>query len=113
MQTGNSSAADEMLPAGKEYRVYGAAWSGEADVSKVEINTDGGTTREAAQLLGNAVPFSWRLWEYRWKSPPVGKHVLTARAIDSRGRLQPMSRDPDRRSYVIDHVFPTAVEVRK
>jgi hypothetical protein len=35
-----------------------------------------------------------------------------ARATDSRGRTQPMKRDPDLRSYMISHVLPVEVEVR-
>jgi hypothetical protein len=104
--------AGEVVPAGKDCRVHGAAWTGAADVSKVEVSTDGGGTWALAKLTGPAVPFAWRLWEYTWGSPTAGKHVLIARATDSRGRTQPLRRDPDRRSYVINHVIPTEVEVR-
>ena len=104
--------AGEVLPAGKDDRIPGAAWAGGADVAKVEVSTDGGATRGAARLTGQAVPFSWRLWEYSWKAVPAGKHVLMVRATDSRGRTQPLRRDPDRRSYVINHVVPTVVEAK-
>jgi DMSO/TMAO reductase YedYZ molybdopterin-dependent catalytic subunit len=104
--------AGEVLPALKDYTVRGAAWAGPADVSKVEISTDGGKAWRPARLTGKAVPFAWHLWEFDWKSPPAGRHDLMARATDSRGRSQPMSRDSDRRGYVINHVVPTPVEVR-
>ncbi len=105
-------SAGEVVRAGKDCTVRGAAWAGPADVTKVEVSTDGGATWEAARLAGSAVPMAWRLWEYTWKTPRPGKHVLMARATDSRGRTQPMRRDPDRRAYVINHVIPTAVEAR-
>jgi hypothetical protein len=35
-----------------------------------------------------------------------------ARATDSRGHTQPTTRDPDRRTYMINHVVPVEVEVR-
>jgi DMSO/TMAO reductase YedYZ molybdopterin-dependent catalytic subunit len=105
--------AGEVLPAGKDYRVYGAAWAGAAEVVKVEVSTDGGGSWNAAPLTGKAVPFSWRLWEYSWKAVPAGKHVVMVRATDSRGRTQPLQRDPDRRSYVINHVVPTPVEAKE
>jgi hypothetical protein len=81
-------------------------------VAKVEVSTDGGATWAVARFSGKAVPFSWRLWEHTWKGPAAGKHVLMARATDSRGNSQPMQRDPDRRNYVINHVVPTEVVVR-
>jgi hypothetical protein len=34
-----------------------------------------------------------------------------ARATDSRGRTQPMERDPDRGTYEINHCLPIEVEV--
>jgi DMSO/TMAO reductase YedYZ molybdopterin-dependent catalytic subunit len=105
-------SAGEVVAAGKDYTVRGAAWAGPGDVTKVEVSTDGGATWEAAQLTGAAVPLAWRLWKYSWKAPRPGKHVLVARATDSRGRTQPMRRDPDRRAYVINHVIPTPVEAR-
>src|SRR5205823_133636 len=81
--------AGEAVPAGAAYRVRGAAWAGESEVAKVEISADGGKTWAEAKLLGEAVPFAWRLWEYAWKAPAEGKAVLLARATDRRGRVQP------------------------
>jgi DMSO/TMAO reductase YedYZ molybdopterin-dependent catalytic subunit len=104
--------AGETIPAGKDYRVRGAAWAGEADVAKVEVSTDGGSSWAAAELTGKPVPFSWRLWEFTWKAPAAGKHILLARATDGKGRTQPMTRDADRRNYVINHVVPTPVTAR-
>jgi DMSO/TMAO reductase YedYZ molybdopterin-dependent catalytic subunit len=104
--------AGEVVPAGREYRVHGAAWAGEADVAKVELSTDGGKTWSAATLLGKPVPFCWRLWEYRWKPSTAGAAVLLARATDSRGRVQPMKHDPGRRSYMVSFARPTPVTVK-
>jgi DMSO/TMAO reductase YedYZ molybdopterin-dependent catalytic subunit len=103
-------AGGERVPAGKDYRVHGAAWAGESEVAKVEVSTDGGKTWGAATLLGRPVPFCWRLWEYRWR-PAAGKYTLMARATDKRGRAQPAGRDPGRRNYMISHVRPTPVTV--
>ena len=104
-------AAGEILEAEKAYRVRGAAWAGSAEVVKVEVSTDGGTTWAAARL-GKTVPFAWRLWEHEWRPAKAGKVVVMARATDSRGRVQPMTRNRDRRNYTIHHVLPVAVEVR-
>jgi DMSO/TMAO reductase YedYZ molybdopterin-dependent catalytic subunit len=105
-------AAGEVLPAGKDYRVRGAAWAGGAAVARVEVSTDAGKTWQLARLLGSAVPFAWRLWEFDWKSPSAGKHVLMAKATDREGREQPLARDPNRLGYAINHVFSTEVAVK-
>jgi DMSO/TMAO reductase YedYZ molybdopterin-dependent catalytic subunit len=103
--------AGEQVAAKTDYRVYGAAWTGESEIAKVEFSTDAGKTWDEARLLGNAVPFAWRLWEYVWKTPMARKYTLMARATDKRGRVQPRERDADRRNYAINHVLALEVEV--
>ena len=102
----------ETVPAGKTIRVHGAAWSCDAEVTKVEVSVDSGATWQEAQLLDSSVKNAWRLWEYDWRTPASpGKQTLRARATDSRGRVQPLERDPDRGTYMINHVLPIDVEV--
>jgi DMSO/TMAO reductase YedYZ molybdopterin-dependent catalytic subunit len=102
----------EVVPAGKPYRVRGAAWAGESAVAKVEVSTDGGQTWAAAKLLDKPAPFVASRWEYEWKPARAGRATVMARATDSRGRAQPLKRDPDRRNYMISHVLPVEVDVR-
>jgi DMSO/TMAO reductase YedYZ molybdopterin-dependent catalytic subunit len=106
-------AAQEVVPAGRPYRMRGAAWAGESDVARVEVSVDGGRTWEEARLLGEPVPYAWRLWEYEWQVPahPGGRTVM-ARATDARGRRQPVERDRHFGSYMISHVLPVDIEVR-
>jgi DMSO/TMAO reductase YedYZ molybdopterin-dependent catalytic subunit len=107
-------ALHEIIPTDTICRVYGAAWTGESEVSMVELSTDGGTRWEQAQLLGESVPYAWRFWEYYWRTPgQPGAYTLMARATDARGDVQPMQRDTHRGSYMISHVQPIDVEVRK
>jgi DMSO/TMAO reductase YedYZ molybdopterin-dependent catalytic subunit len=104
---------DEVVPTNTAYRIHGAAWTGESEVTKVEVSTNGGRSWVEARLLDKAVRNAWRLWEYEWQTPArPGHHTLMARATDRRGRVQPLERDSDRRNYLISHVLPIAVEVR-
>jgi hypothetical protein len=104
---------DQVLMADKSVTVSGAAWTGESEVVKVELSTDGGRKWAGAKLLGKAVPNAWRLWQYEWRTPrQAGRYALMARATDRRGRGQPLERDLDRRNYMINHVMPIEVEVR-
>jgi hypothetical protein len=82
-------------------------------VAKVKVSADGGRSWQTATLLGDAVPFAWRLWEWTWRRPAAGKYTLLARATDRRGRVQPLERDPLRRNYMINHSQPTPVEVKE
>jgi len=105
-------ALAETILAGKPYRVAGAAWAGEADISKVDVSVDGGKSWHAAKLDDKSQPFCWRLWEWEWKEPKAGKATLMSRATDSKGRTQPMERNQDYRNYMIHHVLPLEVEVK-
>jgi DMSO/TMAO reductase YedYZ molybdopterin-dependent catalytic subunit len=106
-------AEGETVPANSNVRVHGAAWTSAGEITKVELTTDGGSTWNHAQLLGQAKPNAWRLWEFNWKTPATaGKEKLISRATDSRGRTQPTERDPDRGTYMINHLLPIEVEVR-
>jgi hypothetical protein len=103
----------EIVPANSNVRIHGAAWTSDSEITKVEISVDGGANWSEARLLGKPVRNAWRLWEYDWRTPAKsGKQTLVARATDSRGRTQPTERDPDRGTYMINHLLPITVEVR-
>ena len=106
-------AQGETVPKNSNVRVHGAAWTGDGEITKVELSTDGGSTWQEATLLGESKPNAWRLWEFNWKTPTTpGKQTLIARATDSLGQTQPAHRDPDRGTYMINHLLPIVVEVK-
>src|SRR6266700_1883780 len=106
-------AQGEIVPADSKVRVHGAAWTSDGEITKVELSTDGGASWKEANLVDQAILNAWRLWEFEWWTPSKpGKQTLVARAIDSRGRTQPVERDPDRGTYMINHLLPISVEVR-
>ena len=103
----------EAVPSNSIVRVQGAAWTGDGEIARVEFSADGGKTWNEAKLLGESKPTAWRLWEFNWKTPAhSGKATLIARATDSKGRTQPVERDPDRGTYMINHLLPVTVEIR-
>ena len=103
----------ETVSANSNVRVHGAAWTGNGEITKIEISSDDGATWNEAKLLGESKPNAWRLWEFNWKTPArPGKVTLIARATDSEGRTQPMERDQDRGTYMINHLLPITVEVK-
>lgn len=104
--------AGEVVGAGSAYRIRGAAWSGESPVLKIEVSTDAGKTWAEAKWDQGPDAFAWRLWHFDWPPAAKGKHALMARATDAAGRTQPLQRDPDRRTYCVNHVIPVEIEVR-
>ncbi|HEY4273109.1 MAG TPA: sulfite oxidase [Candidatus Udaeobacter sp.] len=104
---------DEIVPANTSVCVRGAAWACDAEITKVELSTDGGATWNDARLIGESKRNAWRFWEFDWQTPSQpGKRTLIARATDSLGRTQPVTRDHDRGTYMINHLLPIEVEVR-
>jgi len=74
---------------GRSLHLQGTAWSGEADIVRVEISTDGGSTWNAAKLGHDHAKYAWRLWSHKWKAPKSGDYTILSRATDSQGRTQP------------------------
>ena len=106
-------AEGDVVPANSRVRVHGAAWTSNGEITKVELTTDGGATWTGAKLLGESKQNAWRLWEFNWQTPTApGRQTLIARATDSLGRTQPVQRDRDRGTYMINHLLPVTVQVR-
>ena len=102
----------QTVPANSKVRVHGAAWTGYGEITKVEISVDGGASWSQAKLDAMPTRNAWRLWDYEWHTPAkAGKQTLVARATDSQGRTQPIERDPDRGTYMINHLLPIEVDV--
>ena len=106
-------AMHETIAANSNYKIKGAAWSGDAKVRKVEVGTDGGKNWHEAKLTGEAKKNLWQMWEYDWKVPSkAGKHKLMARAEDEHGRVQPSEHAKERGGYLVNHTLPVEIEVK-
>ena len=106
-------AEGDTVPGNSSVRVHGAAWTSDGEITKVEVSTDGGARWSEANLLAESKPNAWRLWEFDWQTPATpGKQTLIARATDSLSRTQPVLRDLDRGTYMINHLLPIEVQVK-
>jgi DMSO/TMAO reductase YedYZ molybdopterin-dependent catalytic subunit len=107
-----SPAPAAFVKAGAEYTVSGVAWAGENAVAKVEVSADGGKSWAAAEVKEKQ-PLAWSHWTWKWAVPKLGGPAsLLARCTDDKGRTQPEKRDPDRRTYMINHLVPVEVVVK-
>lgn len=92
--------------------VHGAAWAGEAEITKVEISTDAGGTWTPAQLSRDQAKYAWRLWSYVWKVPKAGDYTIMSRATDSQGRVQPATAEWSPGGYLYNAIDQVKVHVQ-
>lgn len=103
---------NETVPAGRSYRVFGAAWAGKSEIAKVELSTDGGSTWSPATLADETAKNAWRFWEFQWETPvQATRCTLIARATDAADQTQPRERVADYGSYMVNHWLPIEVAV--
>jgi DMSO/TMAO reductase YedYZ molybdopterin-dependent catalytic subunit len=69
--------------------ISGRAWSGYGPIERVELGVD--DTWTEAVLGPSAGPFAWRAWSAEWHAAP-GEHVLSCRATDATGAVQPLEQ---------------------
>ena len=77
------------VKAGRPVQLSGVAWAGDADITKVDVSTDGGQSWQPAQLGKDHEKYAWRLWQYAWKPAKAGEYMVMDRASDGTGRVQP------------------------
>jgi DMSO/TMAO reductase YedYZ molybdopterin-dependent catalytic subunit len=106
-----SLGPNDVLQVGKSYTVTGLAWAGEQRVKSVELSTDGGTTWSPATLPA-ATALTWVRWSFELTPRAKGDLRVFVRCTDTRGRTQAEKRDPDRRTYMINHLVPVEFVVK-
>ncbi len=101
-----SPATDSVVPPGR-IPISGFAWAGEAEIERVEVSTDNGRTWAPARLGQNKARYAWREFECAWRPTEPGSYLVLSRAIDSRGRGQPIVAEWNPGGYLwnaVDHV---------
>ncbi|HEY2498201.1 MAG TPA: sulfite oxidase [Candidatus Angelobacter sp.] len=93
-------------------RIHGTAWTSDAEITRVDISTDGGATWNIADLEGDSAAHAWRLWSYIWKSAGPGDHVVMSRATDSRGRRQPQTASWNPSGYLYNAIDQIEIHVQ-
>ena len=105
-----SPAAGAVLAPGT-VRIAGFAWTGEADITRVDVSTDNGRTWSAARLSADRAPYAWRQFEHLWRPAQTGSYVVLSRATDSRGRVQPIVADWNPAGYLWNTIDQVRVDV--
>jgi len=77
------------LKDGDIVEIEGLAWSGMGTITGVDISFDGGKSYVEAQLKGLILPKSWTRWSYMHTYKKGETLLLTSRAMDDAGYIQP------------------------
>jgi DMSO/TMAO reductase YedYZ molybdopterin-dependent catalytic subunit len=72
--------------------VAGVAWAQHRGIDRVEVSVDGGAWNEATLSAEDSID-TWRQWTWRWNAT-AGDHVLSVRATDGNGDVQPGMHAP-------------------
>lgn len=91
--------------------IKGMAWTGEGVVEKVEVSLDQGHTWHQASFQSQADPYTWVQWNYHWNVLNKGVYSLWTRAIDSRGRTQPLHAFWNRNGYGYNAICKIEVKI--
>lgn len=77
------------LEDGQLVEIEGLAWSGMGTITGVDISFDGGKSYTPAKLKGLVLPKSWTRWSFMHKYKKGERLLLTSRAMDDAGYIQP------------------------
>ena len=76
------------IPAGMTANLKGIAFSGHARINRVEISTDNLQSWQLAQLGEDHGPYSFRNWQFGWKTAKPGHYTVAVRATDEKANTQ-------------------------
>lgn len=96
---------------GKTVEVRGHAWSGDRQVSKVDISIDFGATWTPAQLDTPANSGAWQNWRAKIAFPQNGYYEIWARATDDAGEAQPHAINWNPKGYLNNTMHRVAVRI--
>ncbi len=86
-----------IVPAG-QCTLEGRAWSGYGPVTAVELTVDDGQSWTRAELGAPEHPYAWQHFAVDWPAT-TGRHLLSARATDATGRVQPVQQPWNRGGF--------------
>lgn len=85
------SAPARVTKSGDNYSVMGAAWG--APIAAVDVRIDDGPWHPATLTEGEGSQYAWVFWNFDWETPAPGEHMVTSRATDVDGNVQPSPDD--------------------
>jgi DMSO/TMAO reductase YedYZ molybdopterin-dependent catalytic subunit len=86
--------------AGMKTQVRGHAWSGDRQVSTLDVSIDFGASWQPAALAAPVNRGAWQNWQADVSFPQAGYYEVWARATDDAGDMQPFAIDWNPKGYL-------------
>ncbi len=96
---------------GKATDVRGHAWSGDRKIKKLDVSYDFGATWQKAELDSPVNSGAWQNWRTKINFEKAGYYEIWARAIDSKGDIQPFAIDWNPKGYLNNTMHRVGVRV--
>lgn len=93
--------------------ISGWAWSGNGPIKRVEVKIDGESTWHDATVGTPDSPHSWTPWSLTVPLPYPGRFVLSTRATDASGAMQPNKIVWNRLGYGNNAIRYSLIEVEE
>jgi DMSO/TMAO reductase YedYZ molybdopterin-dependent catalytic subunit len=71
-------------------QLQGKAWSGTGRIVRVDVSTDDRRTWHQATLQPAVSPHAWTPWTFTWNAGRRGEFIVSSRAYDEAGNVQPL-----------------------
>ncbi len=91
--------------------IEGRAWSGWGAIERVEVSVDGGGTWDEARLGDPVGERAWRGWSYEWDASAPGAYLISSRATDAAGNIQPVEQPWNLKGYANNEIERVPVTV--
>ena len=96
---------------GRKVNISGWAWSGYGPIKSVEVKIDGGDLWHQAKLGISDSAYAWTPWSITIELPHTGRFVLSTRATDASGAIQPNEITWNRLGYGNNAIRYSLIEV--
>lgn len=91
--------------------VAGYCWCGNADIDRVDVSIDAGSTWQPARVFESISRYAWRRWELPWAPPAAGDFTLLAVATSSDGRKQGLEQQRNPLGYANNAAQPMRIRI--
>jgi DMSO/TMAO reductase YedYZ molybdopterin-dependent catalytic subunit len=91
--------------------LFGFAWSGYAQIQRVDVSTDEGKSWAPARLTPGEGPLAWTRWEFDWTPSGHGEARIAVRATDAKGNVQPERAPWNKFGYQMNAILTRTVRV--
>ncbi len=107
-----NSPLDGATVAPGKTRLSGFAWAGEANIARVDVSMDNGSSWRPAKLGSERERYAWQSFEYEFDIAKPGSYLLMSRATDDKGNVQPIAPQWNPSGYLWNVIDKVRINVK-